>query len=225
MDANKQNIKAVQNMHEYMEKIFVSFYSLYKIFQNFHDELYNLQNELNYRQITPQFLDSYNKLVLFLYEQIQSVLSTVFISENSKEILIIKPVRENKYSQDLELTYFTSDIIATKPLGNIVSISIIKINDEILFLRENRKYIFVVFDLECEISNIDFREHLKDYIKMIKEVIGWLFNDIKSLRISIKTMVDIINEIIKMGSSKYINLWIEILENIKKTIGEIDMCI
>ncbi len=221
-NTNKQNIKAVKNMHEYLEKIFASFYSLYKIFQNFHDELYNLQNELNFRSISEQFIDSYNKLILFLYEQIKGVLSILFIGNNSKEILIIKPVRDNKYSQDLELTYFTNDIIATKPLGNITSISISRINDEIIFLRGNRRFTFIVFELNCEISNLELREHLEIYIKMIKEIINWIYTDIKSIRISIKTLIDIICEIIQISPKKYAESWINILENIKDTINEID---
>jgi hypothetical protein len=225
MDINKQNIKMVKNMHQYIEKIFASFYSLYKIFQNFHDELYNLQNELNYRQISEQYLESYNKLISFMYEQVKGILNMLFVGENSKEILIIKPVRDNKYSQELEITYFTNDIIATKPIGNITSMSIIEINDEIIFLRGNRKFTFLIFDIfkyDNNIKNCEFREHLESYIKMTKEIINWLYNDIKSTRISIKTMIDIISEIMKMDSKKYIEKWIELLENIKETVSEID---
>lgn len=221
-DINKQNIRTVKNMSEYLEKIFASFYSLYKIFQNFHDELYNLQNELNFRSISEQFIDSYNKLILFLYEQIKGVLSTLFIGENSKEILIIKPVRDNKYSQDLELTYFTNDIIATKPLGNIISISISKINDEIIFLRGNRRFTFIIFELNSEISNVELREHIETYVKMIKEIINWIYTDIKSTRISIKTLINIICEIVQISPKKYTESWINILENIRETIKEID---
>jgi hypothetical protein len=222
MDINKQNIKAIKNMHEYLEKIFISFYSLYKIFKNFHDELYNLQNELNFRSISEQFIDSYNKLILFLYEQIKSILTMLFIGENSREILIIKPVRDNKYSQDIELTYFTNDIIATKPLGNITSISISQINDEIIFLRGNRRFTFIILELNSDITNLELREHIDIYIKMIREIINWLYSDIKSIRISIKTLVNIISEIIKLSPKKFIESWIEILESIKNTICDID---
>lgn len=222
LDMNRQNIKAIKNIHEYLEKLFSSFYSLYKIFKNFHDELYNLQNDLNFRPITDQFIDSYNKLILFLYEQIKSILTMLFIGENSKEILIIKPVRDNKYSQDIEVTYFVDDIITTKPLGNIISMSISQINDEIIFLRGNRRFTFIVLELNSEISNLELREHIEIYIKMIREIINWLYSDIKSIRISIKTLIDIISEIVKLSPKNFTKFWIEILGNIKNTICEID---
>jgi hypothetical protein len=222
IDINKQNIKAIKYMHEYLEKIFVSFYSLYKIFKNFNDELYILQNELDFHNISEQIIDSYNKLITFLYEQVKSILAMLFISENSKEILIIKPVRDNKYSQDIELTYFTNDIIATKPLGNITSMSINQINDEFIFLRGNRKFTFIILGINSEITNIELREHIEMYIQMIREIINWIYSDIKSIRISIKTLIEIISELSNLSPKKYDELLIKILENIKKTIDKID---
>lgn len=225
METTKDNIKAIQNMHEYMEKIYGSFYSLYEIFQNFHDELLSLHNELNFKSISPQIIDSYNRLILFLFERIKSILLMVFVGENSKEIAIIKPVRDNKYDQNLELTYFSNDMIVTKPLGSITAISVSQINDEIIFLRGNRMFTFSTFDLSIEISKDDFREHLDTYTKMTKQITNWFHSDIKSTKLFIKSLINIISELIRSSSKKYTVQWIELLENIKETIDEINKSI
>jgi hypothetical protein len=222
MDTNKQNIKSVKNINEYIEKIFFSFYSLYKIFMNFHVELCNFQNDLSFRSMSEQLLDSYNRLVLFLFEQIKGILSISFITDNTKEVLVIKPVYNTKYFQDIEITYFTEDTFATKPLGNMPCISLNKINDEIIFLRGNRKFTFITFDDNSEITINEMYEHIEIYIKMIKDIINWLHTDIKSIKISIKTLINVVSEIKNMSSKKDIASWIEIVENIKKTMDEID---
>jgi hypothetical protein len=222
MSNNKQNIRSVRNMHEYLEKVFSSIYSLYKIFRNFHDELFNLQNDLSFRPMSEQLIDQYNRLILFLYEQIKGILSISFVDQNSQEILVIKPVYNTKYSQDLELTYFTDDIIATKPLGSVVCMSINQINDEYIFLRSNRRFTFVTFEEGSEISINEFKDHVEVYIKMLKEIINWLHSDIQNVKFSIKTMVNIISEVTNMESRKYVSKWIEVVENLKKTVDEIE---
>jgi hypothetical protein len=222
MDSNKQNIKSVRNMQEYIEKVYYSFNSLFKIFKSFHDELYNLQNDINFRSMSQQLIESYNRHILFLYEQIKGVLSIMFINEQSKEIPVIKPVYNNKYSQDIELTYFSDDIIATKPLGNIICISLNKINDEIILLRGNRKFTFVILEDCAEITKNEFREHIETYIKMSKEIINWLNSDTQNLKMSIKSLINMISELTNMTTADYIPEWIELLRNIKKTLEKIN---
>jgi hypothetical protein len=222
METTKNNIKAIHNIHEYMKKIYESFFSLYNHFQNFHEELLSLQNELNFKSISPQMLDSYNKMILFLYERIKSILSMIFIGENAKEILILKPVRNNKYEQILELTYFTDDIITTKHLGNITTISINQINDEIIFLRGNMIFTFIIFDLSTQITKDDFMDHIDEYSKMTKQIINWIYSDIKSTKMFIKSLINIITELINLSPKKYALHWIELLENIKETLDEIN---
>lgn len=225
MDCTKQNIKSVKNMQDYIEKVFFSFYSLHKIFKDFHDELCNFQNNLNFRSMSEQLLDSYNRLILFLHDQIKGILSMKFSNENSKEIFIIKPVYNNKYSQDIELVYFSEDIIVTKPLGDMICMSLNKINDEIIFLRGNRRFTFVVFDdsTDSQISMNELKEHIEFCINMTKDIINWLHSDVKNIKISIKTLINTISEIINMtNSKKYIQKWMEILENIQKTLDDID---
>jgi hypothetical protein len=222
MDSNKQNIKSVRNMQEYIEKVYYSFFSLFKIFRNFHDELCNLQNDINFRSMSQQLIESYNRHILFLYEQIKGVLSIMFINEHSQEIPVIKPVYNNKYSQELELTYFSDDIIATKPLGNVICISLNKINDEIILLRGNKRFTFIVLEDCTEITKNEFREHIETYIKMTKEIINWLNSDTQNLKMSIKSLINIISELTNMTTVDYIPEWIELLRNIKKTLEKIN---
>jgi hypothetical protein len=222
MDYNRENIKGVKNIHEYIQRIFISMKTLYNISKKFHDELYSLQNDLNFRQISDQLIDTYNRYIKFFYDQIKSVLMSYFISEDSKEILIIKPVRDNKYCQDIEFTYFTNDILSIKTLGSVTTMSINKINDEIIYLRGNRKFTFILLDFETKLTILELREHIEFYIKMIKEIIGWLYSDIKSIKLSIKILIDIICEITNNTPKKYIKEWVELLEEIKNTTNEID---
>jgi hypothetical protein len=222
MDISKQNIKSVKNTYEYIEKVYLSFYSLLKIFKNFLDELNNLENDLSFRSMSQQLIDSYNRLILFLHEQLKGILTATFINDNSQETVILKPVYNNNYTHNLELTYFTNDVIATKPLGIITRVSINQINDEILFLRGNRRYTFIILDEFIEININEFKDHIEKYIKMTKEIINWLSTDIKSIKFSIKTMVNVVDEITSISKKKNISNWIEILEKIKNTIEEID---
>ena len=63
MSFTKQNIRAIQYMYQYLEKLHISFSSLRKIFLDFQDELYEIMNTLNFRPITEQFIDLYNRMI------------------------------------------------------------------------------------------------------------------------------------------------------------------
>ena len=227
----RQNIKSVEMMYEYIEKIFVSFQSLHDEFKRFRDELYSFQNDLNFRPVTPQLLVSYNRMVMFLYDRLRGILSSKFTNYDSTEIQIIKPVRNNKYQCDLEITYNTSDdydVIISKPLGSIVTISIDKINDEIIYLHSDNVFIFLLLE-KCKtnnneylLSNDDFRKHIEDCLDITKTIISWICSDIQNIKIIIKSLIDVVEELVKMSPSKCINEWIDLLEKIKEQIASIN---
>lgn len=224
---SRQNMTSVEMMYEYLEKIFVSFQSLHDEFKRFQDELYIFQNDLNFRSITPQLFVSYNRMILFLYEKIKSVLTAKFTNYDSTEIQIVKPVRNKKYFYDIEITYNTSDcysVIVSKPLGSIPAISIDKINDEIIFLLADNVFIFLLFsnykdNSEPPLSNEDFRKHINECIDSVKTVLSWLYSYIHSIRLIVRSLIDVIEELVKMSPSKCTKEWIELVEQIKEQIS------
>lgn len=226
----RQNINSIDMVYEYLEKIFVSFQSLYDEFKRFQDELYSFQNDLNFRPVTEQLFVTYNRLIIFLYDRVRGILSSTFTTYDSNEIQIIKPVKNKKFYYNLEITYNTSydfDTIVTRPLGSIGTASINKINDEIIFLHTDNIFVFLLFsnfkhDGEFLLSNEEFRNHITKCCDLTKTIMGWIYSDIQNIKLMIRSLIDIVEELVKMSPSKCISEWIELLEKIKMQIATIN---
>jgi predicted DNA-binding protein YlxM (UPF0122 family) len=227
----RQNIKSVEMMYEYLEKIFVSFQSLHDEFKRFQDELYSFQNDLNFRPMSQQMFVSYNRMIIFLYDRVKGTLSSKFSSYDSTEIQIIKPVRNKKYYCDLEITYNTSDdydVIVSKPLGTVATVSIDKINDEVMFLHADNVFVFLLFsdykndDGSFALTNEDFRKHISDCNDLVKEVISWLYSDMHSIKVVIRSLIDVIEELVKMSPSKCAIEWVQLVKQIQEQITKIN---
>jgi len=218
-----QNIKSVKFMYKYLEKTLFSFLLLYDIFKKFCDTILNLQNELECCSRVDQFVDAYNKINLFIYKKIKDVLLMLFNKNRSGEMFIIKPISNNKYYHNLKFTYFIDNDILTKSLGNIISISINKTDNKFIFSRGNKNFTFILFNLNLPMTRNKLKEQIEICLLTIKDIINWIYSDIKFIKISIKLLTNIIFDIMNMSNIlKNSKSWIKILENIKKTIKQIN---
>jgi len=216
---DKCNIKYFETMNDYTEKIYISFQSLCDIFKSFRDELQNFLNDLNFRDITKQLIDTYNRLLLFLYDRVKGVLLMTFTNDDSMEILIIKQARNNKYYHNLEMTYLIENDVVTKPLGSITTANIEKNDACITLYRADTKFSFVTFDLSMQITNDDMRKHINEYIDTTKEIIQWWNSDVKTMKLYIKTLAHVIEEHINRAKhfpKNELKLWISLVEKITK---------
>jgi len=219
-DEYKQNIAVIKNMSEYLRRASISFRTIHATFTQFIDDLYELLTTLNFRQITPQLLDSYNKLIMFLYDRIKGILSTTFIDGDSKDILIIKPVRSKSLYHELEITYFTDDLVITKPIGSVSTVSIQRINDEIALLYTDKIFTFVMFDIGDRLTIEYLREHVTTMIATVKDIVQWINADVKSMASHGRSLVTIIEQLASVGKTKvrekYAKDWIEIVVTLKE---------
>jgi len=216
------NIKSIELMYDYLCKIHNSFQSIYNIITEFQKELNMLLNELNFRPISEQLIDSYNRMLLFMHDRIKGILSITLMTETMSEIQVIKPVKKDKCYHALEITYQTEECAVSKPLGDVANISINKFEDQIIFLRCQKVFPFIFFNLQICITNQQFREHIEKYIMITKEIIGWLYSDLKSIKVSIKALINIILELINTSNAKENNKWIILLEKITENIKKIN---
>ena len=227
-DTEMQNIKSILRTNIFLKRLFHSFYSIYKVFTSLLDELLYLDNELNFRSVDPQLIESYNKMILFMYNQINSILSYTITNGKCMDTLIIKPVNETKkqFCQKLEFMYFIKNSVCiTKSLGNISNVNITKINDQIFLYRSSDMFLFITIDVSTKLSVEQFREHLNNYIIETKKIIGWFYNDIDYVKLSFRSLLDVIYDAITLSeNSKQIKKWTKLLNKIKTNALNISNC-
>lgn len=219
------NIKSIFRMNNYLKRVFNSYYSIYGTFISIQDDLIFIQNELNLRPVDQQIIESYNKMILFMSDQIENVLIQTILSSQCSETLIILPVDEdkNQYVHKLELTYFLKDNSSiTKPIGSISNVSIIKINDHVKILREKQTYDFIYIDILSTITTNDFRDHLDKCMKNVKELLSWFYNDIDFTKMAFKSLLGIMSDAIRISEYKTEEeKWMKLLYKIKKNIDSV----
>ncbi len=222
------NIKSISRMNSFIKRLIFSFSSLHKIFVNMNDELLKIENQLNFKSVDAQLIDSYNKMLIFMYDQVLNVLTQTISGQKCIETLVIKPVNidRHKYNQNLELTYYLSQLVCiTKPLGTITNVSINKINDHINILRSENTYNFVLIDTNAIIAENDFRDYLITYENKTKEMIGWFYSDMEYVKTIFRSLLDIILDAIKLSKCEYQQKkWIILMKKIKMTVNTINKC-
>lgn len=218
------NIKSIYRMNIYLQRAFYSYWSLYKIFNSIQDEILKIQNELNFRKVDKQLIESYNKMLENMYNDVSGILSQTISGSQYSETPIILPVSDNNFSHKLEIVYFLPSLTSiTKPIGSLTNISSIKINDHIRILRGYDTYEFVLIDCDDVLSIEHFRMHLQKYLESTKKLAGFLYNDIEYVKLSFKALFDIMTDTIKLAENKYIRKkWLCLLKKIQLSVDS--MC-
>lgn len=205
-DAELHNIKSISRMNSFIKRLIYSFSSLYKTFVSMHNELLKINNDLNFRRVDPQMIDIYNKMIIFMYDQVSGILSQTISGQKCSETLVIKPVNVDReqYSHKLELTYFLPNMSCiTKPLGTITNVSVTKVNDHIKIIRGETEYEFVLIDIDDTLTVDCFRDHLTTYETKIKELIGWFYTDMGYVKIAFRSLLDIVTDSIKLSKCRH----------------------
>lgn len=219
------NIKSIFRMNGYLKRLFNSYCSIYTTFVSTQDDLLSLQNELNLRLVDEQLIESYNKMVTFVSDQIENILYQTISGPQFSETFIIHPVDadKNQYVHKLEIIYFLPNGLSiTKPLGNVSNVSIVKINDHVKILRSTQLYDFVYIESSAIMSIEDFRDHLDKCMKNIKELMSWFYNDIDFTKMAFRALLNVMSDAIKMSHCKYEQKkWIKLLCEIKTNIDDV----
>jgi hypothetical protein len=228
-DAELHNIKSISRMNSFIKRLIISFSSINKTFLSMHDEILKLNNDLNFRRVDPQMIDSYNKMIIFMFDQVTGILSQTISGQKCSETLIIKPVNidRDQYSHRLELTYFLPNMSClTKPLGTITNVSSIKVNDHYKILRGENLYEFVLIDIDDVITVDSFREHLVTYEAKIKELIAWFYTDMDYVKLAFRALLDILSDSIKLSKcSHQQKRWKILVKRIKLNSSVIYKCV
>jgi hypothetical protein len=197
-EIDNDNLKAISAMDDYLRSLFHLFTTLYKSSKSMIDDLYELLNKLNFRTVDEQFIEEYNKALLFMYETTKSVLSSsvTLINGTSFQLINIPNDETKTYSHKIMLILIEQNSnYMNHFLGNITNMSITMVNDQITFQRGSKKYIFVTFDNTVEMSNTDFRTHLDSYVLMMKEIMGSYYNDVSFVKTAYKTFLRIVKDL------------------------------
>jgi hypothetical protein len=217
-----QNMKSLSIMNDFIKSVFFSYFSIYKVLLSLYDELLKIQNDSIFQIVDNILIESCNKSISYMYDNITSILSQTIHWQGSGDTLIIKPVNidKNLYSHKLELTYFLSfDSYITKSLGDITNISIIKLNDRITLSRSIDTYQFNIIDLTTVINSEDFRTHIQNYLNIIKNLLGLFYNDIKYSKILLRSLLDIMTDTLKIKlSSEHTLKWKKLILKFKYNI-------
>jgi hypothetical protein len=228
-DAELHNIKSISRMNSFIKRLIFSFSSIHKTFVSMHDELLKINNDLNFRRVDPQIIDSYNKMIIFMFDQVTGILSQTISGQKCSETLIIKPVNidRDQYNHRLELTYFLPNMSClTKPLGTITNVSAIKVNDHYKILRGESLYEFVLIDIDDIIPVDSFREHLVTYETKIKELIAWFYTDMDYVKLAFRALLDIVSDSIKLSKcSHQQKRWKILVKKIKFNSSIIYKCV
>lgn len=228
-NAEIHNIKSISRINSFLKRLLHSFFTIYKVFSSMTDQLYELENDLNFRQVDFQLIDVYNKILMFTYNQISEVLEYKVITHGNNETTIIKPVNVDKCSYDhkLELTYFMKgNICLTKHIGSISNVSISKINNFITLLRSRGTYHFMTLDTDSDISTNDFRTILNENQTKSKELMGLFYNDIETIKRSFGSLLDVLSDAVMLTECKHEQKkWKLLFEKIKSSVDMINKCL
>lgn len=220
------NIRSIFRMNSYLKRVFNIYHSIYTTLVSVQNDLLMLQNELNLRPVDEQLIESYNKMVRFMYDNIEATIQQTISGPECSETYIIFPVDSDKnlYTHKLEITYFLHDgMSVTKPLGSISNVSAVKINDHVKIFRATQVHEFVYIEsMDSTISIDDFREHLDNYMISIKEMLSWFYNDIEFTKLAFRGLLGVMSDAIKLSNCKVEQKkWIELLEKIKINIDNV----
>jgi len=233
-EIDNENLKAISAMDDYLRNLFHLFVTLYKSTKSMIVDLYELLNQLNFKTVDEQFIEEYNKALLFMYENTKSVLSSsiTLINGTSFQLINIPNDETKTYTHKIMLILIEQNSnYITHFLGNITNMTITTVNDQIIFQRGSKKYTFVTFDNTVEMTNSDFRTHLDGYIILLKEIMGSYYNDIIFVKTAYKTFLrivkDLFSESMKCNSKckdtrKLMAKWEYILSQLKCSLELID---
>lgn len=229
MESNKSleshNIKSIQRMNEYLKRLFFAYLSIYNTFVETRDTILKIQNDLNFRQPDGSLIESYNKSVTMIYDQISGVLAETISDIKLTETFVINPVNfdKNQFTHKLEVSLFLRNMTCiTKPIGDVSNVSMVIINDHLKLLRAKDTYDFVTIDNSTIISPEDFRTHLDKYTTLVKELSGLFYNDIEFTKLAFKNLLNCVSETIKINGSKCNKeKWFKLLTEIKNNADEI----
>lgn len=221
--AQTHNIRSILRMNEFLKRLFCGYLSIYEILANVRDDIIKLQNDLNFSNPGEQIIEQYNKIIIYLFDQINATLSQTISTKECSEILVIKPVNSDKgqFSHKLEVSYFVPPdmVCITKPIGESNNISITKVNSYISLSRNLQTYTFTLIDNSSVITLNYFRDHLDKYMIMVKTLISLLFNDIEFTKISFRSLLGIISDVMRSSScEKEKRKWFELLDKVKENI-------
>ena len=221
-----QNIKSVLRMNDFLKRLFYSYNSICESLESFIEKLYEIYNELNFQNISQEIVESYNKLIVFLFETMSGILSDTISGTDCNETFIIKPIDTNYYSHKLNINYFIDNCTSiSRFLGSVSNVSVRNINDQITIQRNESVYIFVKLPSDCYVSIDDFRFHLDNYIFQIKQLLGFFYKDIDYVKNAIRTLLGIIEETININTSKkYIKKWTHVVKEVANSIKLIHAC-
>ena len=225
-EAELHNIKSIFRMNGYLNRLFYSYLSVYKTLVIVQNDILKLQNDLNFKSPDAQLIESYNKTLTFMSDQIEGVLAEKVSDTKCSETFVIKPVNvdKNQYVHKLEITYFLTDLICiTKPIGEVSNVSVIKVNDHIKILRaKTDPYDFVLIDSSVKITTEYFRDHLDKYFVLIKELLQWFYNDIDYTKLAFRALIDIMANATKLSENcSEKKKWIILYEKVKSNTDEI----
>ena len=180
---DSQNIKSVLRMNEFLKRLFYSYNSIIESLTLFLDQLYYIYNELNFQSVDIQIIDSYNKIIMFLFDTLIGILTDTISGSDYMEILIIKPIDVNYYTHKINLTYFVDNSTSlSRCLGIVSNVSIKNINNLIILNRGELEYSYAKIDLNSSISVTDFRFHIDTYINQTNILIGFFYKDVDSVK-------------------------------------------
>lgn len=232
---DKENRHAICTAEFFLKALVTSICNLFHLIDEMIPELYHLENELNFRNVDKQYIEEYNKLIMYMYENINNILSRKIAAVSGMDTLIINQPNDSErvYDHRLELvTILPGPQYVTNYLGSISNMSISKINDQITFQRAGFKYVFLIFPLSTEMTNAQFREYLDASLQKIREIEGLLYNDVISLKKTFKTFMRIVMQTIKNSMNEHlkdskcgcnkmekkINKWRRMIEQTKCTL-------
>lgn len=219
------NVKSIKRMNEYLKRLFFAYLSLYHTFIEARDILIKIQNDLNFRRPDALLIETYNKLITFIFDQTNGILSETISDNKCTETLLIKPVNQDKqqFTHKLELVLFLHNYACvTKSVGTISNISTSEINDHIKIYRLKESYDFVYMNTSAEITSEYFRVHLDKYLTKIKTLSGLFYNDVEYAKLAFKNLLHLVSEIVKHGNSSCDqNIWTELLDELRANAEEI----
>jgi hypothetical protein len=221
-----QNMKSVLRMNDYLKRLFYSYNSICESLTSFIEQLYGIYNDLNFQSVDPEIIESYNKLILFLYETILGVLSDTIAGLDYIETPVVKQAEPSYQSHKIIFNYFIDDSNSmSRYLGSVSNISISNINDQITLIRSDASYIYIKMPSNVSINVNDFRHHLDTYIFQTKRLIGFFYKDIEYIKNAIRMLLTIISETISIQTStKYIKKWTNVVEEVGNSIKLIKTC-
>jgi hypothetical protein len=198
-DIDKENIKIICATEFFIKNLFRSLTMLYKTVDQMLTELYHLMNELNFRNVDEQYIEEYNKLLMFMHENIRNILNTKVASVSGMDSLIInEPDNEHKlFMHKIEMiTIQPGGIYETNYLGDISNMSMTKINNQMVLQRGKKTFIFVLFN-NIDTTTVDiFRSHLEDYVMLLREMLGLIYTDLIFVKQTFKTFLKIVGDLL-----------------------------